>query len=122
MGEAGNGQTYVDLDQALKEEDLAYAWQGAHERAYIHLHQALRLTILLAQSEAPRYEAAASKFLIRYIRETKPSLKLLVEVAKALEELPDLMVHPAGQGPEYELKELARAIEQAHKERKIPRN
>jgi hypothetical protein len=113
---------YVDLDQALEEEDLPHAWMGAHERAYIHLHQALRLTILLAQSEVPKYEAAARKFLIRYMRETKPSLKLLVEVAKALEELPDLMVHPSGQGPEYELKELAKAIEKAQRERKIPRN
>jgi hypothetical protein len=120
MGEAGNRQVYVDLDQALDEEDLSYAWQGAHERAYIHLHQALRLTILMARLEAPKYEAAARKFLIRYIRETKPSFGLLIEVAKALEELPDLTVYPTGEGPEYELKELARAMEKAQKDRKDP--
>lgn len=121
MGEAGNARYYVDLDQALAEEDLSFAWQGAWECGYVRLDQALRLTVLMGVREAPRYKAACNKLLIRFIREVHPSLELTEEVIRALKELPGFRVHPVGQGPEYELKKLAKAIEQAQRERKVPR-
>jgi|GEM_PF-6432217 len=121
MGEAGNRQIYVDLDQALEEESLPFAWQGASESGYVYLHQALRLTILMGVQEASRYKAACNRFLIRFIREINPSLELSEEVIRALKELDSFTVHPAGEGAEYELKQLAKAIEQAYRERKLPR-
>lgn len=121
MGEAGNRTIYVDLDQALAEEDLAFAWQGAWEAGYVRLDQALRLTVLMGIKEAPRFKVACNKLLIRFIREVSPSLELTEELIRALKELDGFTVHPAGTGPEYELKQLANAIERAHRERKVPR-
>lgn len=121
MGEAGNRQIYVDLDEALEQENLSFAWQGAWEAGYIHLHQALRLTVLMGIKESPRYKAACNRLLIRFIREVDPSLELTEELIRALKELDSFTVQPAGEGAEYELKKLAEAIEQAHRERKVPR-
>ena len=121
MGEAGNRTVYVDLDQALDEEDLAYAWQGAWEAGYVRLDQALRLTVLMGVKESPRFKGASNKLLIRFIREVKPSLELTEELVAALRGLDSFTVHPAGEGAEYELKKLAKAIRQAHLERKVPR-
>jgi len=121
MGEAGNSQVYVDLDEALEQENLAFAWQGAWEQGHVRLYQALRLTVLMGVQEDPSFRAACNRLLIRFIREVKPSLELTGELIAALKELDSFAVHPAGEGPEYELKKLAKAIEQAHRERKVPR-
>lgn len=120
MGEAGNGY-FIDLDAALEGEKLPQAWQGAWERGYVNLHQALRLTILMGREDSANFNAAANKFLIRFLREVKPSLELTGEVIAALKALPDFAVYPRGEGPECELKELADAIERAYGEQKLPR-
>lgn len=112
---------YVDLDQALEQGDLSHAWMGASERGYVHLDQALLLTILLANEEGPKFKAAGRRFVIRFIREAQPSFELLIEVLQALRDLSGYAVYPRGEGPECELKYLARAIRQARKEGKIPR-
>ena len=110
MGVKSRG-LYVDLDQVLEEGRLDAAWMGAWERGHITLPQALRLTVLMGIDKEPRYEAACRRFLIRFMHEYSPSLKLLQEVIKALESLTEFAVYPSGDGPEYELKQLAHRIE-----------
>lgn len=120
MGEAGNAYS-INLDKALEREMLPQAWQGAWERGYVHLDQALLLTILLANEEGPKFKAAGRRFVIRFIREAQPSFELLIEVLQALRDLPGYGVYPRGEGPEWELRYLAQAIRRAREEGKIPR-
>lgn len=89
MGNAGNAPFY-DLDQCLDEGNLSGAWFAAVESRYVYLDQALKLTMLMGLDEVPskNYEPAVRRFLIRFIREIRPTPEQIRKVANALEELP----------------------------------
>jgi len=86
MGLAGH-PPFVDLDKALERGYLPSAWMAAHERSYVTLDQALLLTMLMARDEVPRYPPVARRFLIRFIREAKPTLEQVKRVADGLDVL-----------------------------------
>ncbi len=115
MGNAGN-PPYIDLDKALEREDLANAWLAAHERSFVSLAQALRLTMLMARDETPGYEKAVRRFLLRFIREVHPTPEQIRKVAHALEELPDPPLLPGTEGPEAALADLACQLEERQRE------
>lgn len=83
MGEAGHKPLF-DLDYALEKGDLSKAWYAATEAGVIHLDQFLRITLLLAEEDSPRFEAAARKFLVRFLREVKPPIETTRTVVDAL--------------------------------------
>lgn len=83
MGEAGHRPLF-DLDQALEKSDLPKAWYAAVQLGVIHLDQFLLITLLLGEEDSPRFEAAARKFLVRFIRGVKPSIEQIKTVADAL--------------------------------------
>jgi len=118
MGEAGNGP-YVDLDKALDAEDLPHAWMGANERrGGVKISQALRLTMLMAFKQNGSYEAAVRRFMLRFIRDEKPTPEQIRRVAHSLEELPRKDVHMPREGPEFALKDLVRQLEEREEERR----
>jgi hypothetical protein len=118
MGVKSHG-LYVDLDKALDAEDLAHAWMGAHERpGGVKLSQALRLTMLMAFKENGSYDAAVRRFLLRFIRDEKPTPEQIRKIAHALEELPAKDVHMPHEGPEFALKDLVRQLEEREQERR----
>ena len=88
MGNAGHAP-HIDLDTALGKADLPSAWFAAVESRYLYLDQALSLTLLLGREMAPSYNAAARKFLIRFIREVNPTLEQVKKVADALRAIGD---------------------------------
>ncbi len=75
MGEAGHKPLF-DLDAALERGNLSSAWYAAVEAGVIYLDQLLLITILLGEEGSPRFEAAARKFMIRFMREVEPKPKL----------------------------------------------
>jgi len=83
MGNAGNGPPF-DLDKALERGNLSSAWFAATEAGATHLDQFLLITILMGEEGSPRYEAAARKFLARFLREVKPTLEQVKTVSEAL--------------------------------------
>jgi len=118
MGNAGNRYPYVDLDKALDAEDLAHAWQGAHERrGGVKNSQALRLTMLIALKEDKDYEAAVRRFMVRFIRDENPDPEQIRKVAHALEELVKTKEAPIPGTPEHALLDLVRRLEERERER-----
>jgi len=112
MGLAGH-PPYIDLDAALDSGNLTNAWMAAHERSYIPLDQALKLTILMGlDASETGYEKAARRFLERFIREAKPTLVQVKKVADALAELPKRLGYAEpGESPEWALRDLAGQLE-----------
>jgi hypothetical protein len=113
MGEAGHKPLF-DLDRALETGNLSAAWFAAVGAGYVTLEQALRLTILMGIEESPRFEKAARRFLVRFIREVGPTLDQIQKVADALEELHSVneRVYVNEEGPEWALKDLARQLKE----------
>lgn len=89
MGEAGHLPLY-DLDKALASRNLPAAWFAAAEQGAVFLDQFLLITLLLAEDNSARFEPAARKFLLRFIREIKPRVDQIKTVAYALETVGDL--------------------------------
>ncbi len=97
MGEAGHKPLY-DLDKCLESGNLAGAWYAAVGAAVIYLDQFLLITLLLAEDESATYEAAARKFLVRFMREVKPPLEQVKVVADALCVVGDAGAFPPERG------------------------
>lgn len=117
MGVKSHG-LYVDLDKALDAEDLPHAWMAAHERrGGVKLSQALRLTMLIAYKEGGSYNGAVRRFLIRFIRDEKPTPEQVRKVAHALEELPQNEFLMEKEAAEFALKDLVGQLEQGERER-----
>lgn len=84
MGEAGNAPFY-DLDKCLERRNLPGAWFAATQQGVTHLDQFLLITILLGEEGSKaKYEAAARKFMVRFIREIKPTIEQMKIVSEAL--------------------------------------
>lgn len=66
---------------------MAGAWYAAVEARQVFLDQALRLTLLLGREQSEDYEAAARRFLVRFLKEVKPTLEQAKKVADALNEI-----------------------------------
>jgi hypothetical protein len=52
---------------------------------HVPLEDALKLVHLYAEKESPKYEAAAMKWLRRYLDERSPTLKNFAKVVRGLE-------------------------------------
>jgi uncharacterized protein HemX len=52
----------------------------------VSLEDALKLVHLYAEKESPKYEAAAMKWLRRYVDEKSPTLKNFAKVVRSLEQ------------------------------------
>lgn len=87
MGNAGHGTSFYAqelFDKAVAEGRLDDAWMRAIQVPHLTLDRALRLTVLMAQEDGPGAERLARRFLVRFIREYKPSMQLLGMVVEAL--------------------------------------
>jgi hypothetical protein len=51
----------------------------------VSLEDALKLVHLYAEKESPKYEAAAMRWLRRYLEERSPTLKNFAKVVRSLE-------------------------------------
>jgi hypothetical protein len=55
----------------------------------VSLEDALKLVHLYAEKESPKYEAAAMKWLRRYLDEKEPTLRNLAEMVRTLAARPE---------------------------------
>lgn len=95
------------FDEAIERGDLKAAHSWAIEMPLVDLERALKLTILVGEQEMPGYPKFARRWLVRFIREQKPSMDLVIEVAGALKEIPTFIErHEA----KHELLELGKLI------------
>jgi hypothetical protein len=83
MGQAGNKPLF-DLDVALARKNLANAWYAAVGAGVVYLDQFLLITLLLGEEDSDNFDAAARKFLIRFMKELKPPIEQVKTVAEAL--------------------------------------
>lgn len=72
------------FDRAVRRKDADAALRWAARLQYVPLDRALRLTLLLADQADPRFQAAARRFLIRFIVECETSLIHVKRLADAL--------------------------------------
>lgn len=75
------------LDKAIERRDADLALRTAHNLRPLDLCRALRLTVLLGEREAPRFQAAARRWLVRFIEERRPTVEQIKRAADALNEL-----------------------------------
>jgi hypothetical protein len=68
------GAAVSGFERALREKDAEAALYCACNVPELSLDRALRLVLLLADQMHPRYEAAARRFLVRFIEEPAPRL------------------------------------------------
>ena len=74
------GHAYARFQRALEHRALWAAEDAAREMPQLSLRDALRLVHLYADRGSPKFEAAAQRWLCRYLEEASPRL---VDVAKA---------------------------------------
>ena len=60
------------------------AEDAAREMGVVSLHEAQQLVRLYGDRGSPKYEAAARKWLVRYLSEGTPSLKDVAKVTASL--------------------------------------
>jgi hypothetical protein len=75
------------LDEQVERGDLQAAILSACHIPVVDLERAAKLMILAAEQEMPIYPAMARRWLVRFIREEEPSLKAVIKVADALNEM-----------------------------------
>jgi hypothetical protein len=73
------------VDRAIADGDHERALKWARDLKQITLDRALALTVVLGRQDDRRYEAAAHRFLVRFILEARPSLLNLKRVVDALD-------------------------------------
>lgn len=97
------------LDAALRRGDVREACALAKQfPGPLPLHRALELTILFGQNNDRRFDAAAKRFLARYVAETKASFKEIATVANAFGRLQHVGDMPGmHEGADVLLEELA---------------
>jgi DNA-directed RNA polymerase specialized sigma54-like protein len=79
------GHPYAEFKRALDRGNLWIAEAVAREMPQVSLEDALKLVHLYAEKESPKYEAAAMKWLRRYLDERSPTLKNFAKVVRSLE-------------------------------------
>ena len=78
------GTAMSGFERALREKDADAALRCAADAPMLSLDRALRLTLLLSDQIHPLYEAAARRFLVRFIEEPEPRLFYCKRLADAL--------------------------------------
>lgn len=82
-------EVYETLDRALTARDYGLAARLARSLSFVSLRDALRLTVLAARKDPEHYDAMAKRWLIRFMHEHRPSLKLLSWIADDFDKLAD---------------------------------
>jgi hypothetical protein len=95
------------FDAAIERGDLKAAHSWAIEMPIVDLERALQLTILVGEQEMPGYPRFARRWLVRFIREQEPSFDLVIEVIRALKEIPVFIERDEAK---HELLEVGRMI------------
>jgi DNA-directed RNA polymerase specialized sigma54-like protein len=80
------GHPYAEFQRALKNGNVWVAEAVARELPKVSLDDALKLVHLYAEKESPKYEAAAMKWLRRYLEERSPTLETFAKVVRSLNE------------------------------------
>jgi hypothetical protein len=75
---------HVRFRQAIERRALWAAEDAAREMPELSLEDALQLVHLYADRGSPKYEAAARRWLYRYLEENAPELENLAEVVTSL--------------------------------------
>jgi hypothetical protein len=78
------GHPYARFQRALEHRALWAAEDAAREMPQLSLRDALRLVHLYADRGSPKFEAAARRWLCRYLEETSPRLVDVAKVAASL--------------------------------------
>jgi hypothetical protein len=78
------GRAYARFQRALEHRALWAAEDAAREMPQLALRDALRLVHLYADRGSPKFEAAARRWLCRYLEETSPRLVDVAKVAASL--------------------------------------
>jgi hypothetical protein len=88
---AGSGAIpYVRVRTAIDKGDLRFLLDNARELPSIRLADALRICLLYRDQDEERYDAAAIKWLMRFVGEAKDvSLEDIQSAAAALDALPE---------------------------------
>jgi hypothetical protein len=80
------GHAYARLRRALEHGHLWAAEDAARQLRAVSLDDALELVHLYAQEESPKFEAAARRWLGRYLEEREPTLLEVARMAAMLAE------------------------------------
>lgn len=76
------------IDKAIERRDLDLAWCTAGNlSSQLELDRALRLLVLAGEKEAPSFQPAARRWLVRFITEQRPTVDQIKRTADALNEL-----------------------------------
>lgn len=88
MGEhtfvTAEAHAHVRFRRAIEHGALWMAEDAARELANLPLEDALELVHLYAERGSPKYEAAARRWLQRYLEENAPGLENFAEVVTSL--------------------------------------
>jgi hypothetical protein len=99
------------FDRAVRESNVAMAWNVAGGIGRVELHRALALTLLLGRQGDRRYPASARRFLARFAEEAEPTLAQVRKVADALDTLARTRDLPAmREGADRALEDLGRQL------------
>ena len=75
---------YVRFRRAIERRALWLAEDAARELPNLSLQDALQLVHLYAERGSPKFEPAASRWLVRYLSEDTPSLRDVAKVTASL--------------------------------------
>lgn len=81
------GTAHGRFTRAIATRNLRGAEMAARELATLSLDNALKLCVLLAERDPPRYERAGLRWLERFIAEQSPPIAEVALAASALAEL-----------------------------------
>jgi hypothetical protein len=74
------GHPHAEFKRALERGNLWVAEAAAQDLPQVSLEDALKLVHLYAERESPKFEAAAMKWLRRYLNESSPTLANFAKV------------------------------------------
>jgi hypothetical protein len=80
------GHPHAVFQRAFKNGNVSIAEAAAREMPQVSLEDALKLVHLYGEKDSPKYEAAAMKWLRRYLDERSPTLKNFAKVVRSLEQ------------------------------------
>jgi len=99
------------FDRAVRDSNVAMAWNVAGGLKRVELDRALALTVLLGRQGDERYPASARRFLARFAEEAGPTLGQIKKVADALDTLGRTHELPAmREGADRALEDLGRQL------------
>ncbi|TML72380.1 MAG: hypothetical protein E6G11_05665 [Actinobacteria bacterium] len=80
------GYPHAEFKRSLERGNLWVAEAAARDLPKVPLEDALKLVHLYAERESPKFEAAATKWLRRYLNESSPELSDVAKVVASLSE------------------------------------